>query len=89
MVSTVELEARLLRPAGPERFDPAELDGLPEPARRHLAQAIAPGMPLYTSARLRMRGRIKVDRWAAGECFRYRITELAPVGAPRPAAGSR
>jgi hypothetical protein len=63
MVSTAELEARLLRPAGPERFDPAELDGLPEPTRRHLAQAIAPGMPLYTLARLRMRGRIKVDRW--------------------------
>jgi hypothetical protein len=34
-----------------------------------------------------MRGRIKVDRW--GEFFRYRITELAPVGASRPAAGSR
>jgi hypothetical protein len=29
------------------------------------------------------------DRWAAGEFFRYRITELAPVGVPRPAAGSR
>jgi hypothetical protein len=45
-----ELEARLLRPAGPERFGPAELDGLPEPVRRHLAQAIAPGTPLHTSA---------------------------------------
>ena len=40
---------RLLRPAGPERFGPAELDGLPEPVRRHLAQAIAPGTPLHTS----------------------------------------
>ena len=57
------LETRLLRPAGPERFGPAELDGLPEPVRRHLAQAIAPGTPLYTSARLRMRGSIKVGRW--------------------------
>jgi hypothetical protein len=61
--TTAELEARLLRPAGPERFDPAELEGLPEPVRRHLAQAIAPGAPLYRSARLRMRGRIRVGRW--------------------------
>jgi len=36
---------------------------LPEPAQRHLAQAIAPGTPLATSARLRMRGHIKVGRW--------------------------
>ena len=60
---TRELESRLLRPAGPERFGPAELDGLPEPVRRHLAQAIVPGTPLSTSARLTMRGRIKVGRW--------------------------
>jgi hypothetical protein len=60
---TSELEARLLRPAGPERFGPAELDGLPEPVRRHLTQAVAPGTPLHTSARLTMRGQIKVGRW--------------------------
>jgi hypothetical protein len=58
-----DLEARLLRPAGPDRFDPAELDGLPEPVRRHLGLAIAPGTPLHTAARLRMRGSIKVGRW--------------------------
>src|SRR5215218_2004761 len=58
-----ELEARLLRPAGPERFGPAELDGLPGPVRRHLAQAIAPGTPLHSSARLTQRGQIKVGRW--------------------------
>ena len=45
-----DLEARLPRPAGPGRFDPAELDGLPEPVRRHLGLAIAPGTPLHTSA---------------------------------------
>jgi len=61
--ATRELEARLLRPAGPERFGPAELDGLPGPVRRHLAQAIAPGTPLHTSARLTQRGQIKVGRW--------------------------
>jgi hypothetical protein len=56
-------EASLLRPPEPGRFDPAELDGLPEPVRRHLTQAVAPGTPLHTSARLRMRGSIKVGRW--------------------------
>jgi hypothetical protein len=33
------------------------------PGRGHLAQAIAPGTLLHTSARLRMRGSIKVGRW--------------------------
>jgi hypothetical protein len=61
--ATREPEARLLRPAGPERFGPAELDGLPGPVRRHLAQAIAPGTPLHTAARLTQRGQIKVGRW--------------------------
>jgi hypothetical protein len=58
-----ELEDRLLRPAEPAGFSSAELEGLPEPVRRHLAQAIAPQTPLATSARLRMRGTIKVGRW--------------------------
>jgi hypothetical protein len=61
--ATREQSARLLRPAGPERFGPAELDGLAEPVRRHLSQAVAPGTPLHTSARLTMRGQIKVGRW--------------------------
>jgi hypothetical protein len=71
-----DLEGRLLRPAGAERFGPAELDGLPEPVRRHLGQAIAPGTPLATSARLRMRGSIKVGRWLP---FRARQV-LSPQG---------
>jgi hypothetical protein len=57
------LEARLLTPPEPGRFSEAELQGLPEPVRRHLARAIAPGTSLATSARLRMRGHIKVGRW--------------------------
>lgn len=40
----------------PERFNPAMLDGLPEPARRYLAHAIAPGTPLRTTVELEMRG---------------------------------
>ena len=58
-----EPEARLLQPPEPARFSAAELAGLPEPVQRHLAQAIAPGTPLVTSAQLRMRGHIKVGRW--------------------------
>jgi hypothetical protein len=56
-------DARLLQPPAPGEFSAAELEGLPEPARRYLAQAIAPGTPLAASARLRMRGHIKVGRW--------------------------
>jgi hypothetical protein len=58
-----EPEARLLQAPEPARFSAAELEGLPEPVQRHLAQAITPGTALATSARLRMRGHIKVDRW--------------------------
>jgi uncharacterized protein DUF6544 len=58
-----QAQRRLLRPAEPGTFAGEELDGLPEPARRHLTQAIALGTPLATSARLRMRGRIKIGRW--------------------------
>jgi hypothetical protein len=59
----LELQDRLLRAAEPAAFSDAELEGLPGPVRRHLIQAIAPGTPLATSARLRMRGRIKVGCW--------------------------
>jgi hypothetical protein len=44
-------------------FTEAELDGLPDLVRRHLAAAITPGTPLARSARLRMRGRIRIGRW--------------------------
>lgn len=44
-------------------FGVAELKGLPAPVRRYLEAAIAPGTPLMTSARLRMRGRIRIGRW--------------------------
>lgn len=36
---------------------------LPEPARRWLAHALAPGTPLWTSAQLRMRGEIELGTW--------------------------
>lgn len=47
-----------------DRFDPARLVSLPEPARRYLTHAVAPGSLIATAVRLRMHGEIKVkDDW--------------------------
>ncbi len=48
-------------PAG--MFDPAELEGLPEPVRRYFIASIAPGTPIATAATLDMRGKIRIRRW--------------------------
>ena len=45
-----------------ETFDPAAITGLPEPARRWLSHAIAPGTPLWSSVELTMNGQIKLGR---------------------------
>jgi hypothetical protein len=47
------------------RFDPAQVAALPEPARRYLQHAIAPGTLLASAVRLRMHGEIKLKRWYA------------------------
>jgi len=51
--------------AGPggRAFDPAQLSGLPEEARRYLTHAIAAGTPLASAVRLRMHGEIKLKGW--------------------------
>jgi hypothetical protein len=49
--------------AAPETFDPAATMGLPEPARRWLSHAIAPGTPLWSRVELTMHGQIKLGRW--------------------------
>jgi hypothetical protein len=50
-------------PTGP--FDPDRLTHLPEPARRWLTRAIAPGTPLYQAVRLEMRGEIRLgETWS-------------------------
>ena len=56
-------EARLLDEPAPGVFTNADLTGLPEPVRRHLARTIAVGTPLTCCARLAMRGSIKLGRW--------------------------
>jgi hypothetical protein len=51
--------------ASEEVFDPAQVASLPEPARRYLNHAIAPGTPLARAVRLRMHGQIKLKNWAS------------------------
>ena len=54
------VEDELLAPSVPlERFSPGRVAGLPEPARRYLVHAIAPGTPLAPAVRLRMDGAMR------------------------------
>ena len=62
-MSVAELEGRLAWPPVPGAFSEAEVEGLPAPVRRYFVKAIAPGTALALSARLRMRGTIKIGRW--------------------------
>jgi hypothetical protein len=63
-LSARELELEFAQPAAQGVFGEEELDGLPEPVRRYFRAAIAPGTPLAVSARLGMRGSIKLGgRW--------------------------
>lgn len=66
MTSRARELARTLRPPAPlaaERFDPAVLAALPEPARRWLAHAIAPGTPLAMAAELQLHGEVRLGHW--------------------------
>ncbi|MGY1837638.1 DUF6544 family protein [Blastococcus sp. SYSU DS0510] len=47
----------------PEVFAPALVADLPEPARRWLTHAIAPGTPLWPTVELSMRGQIRLGTW--------------------------
>jgi hypothetical protein len=47
----------------PARFDPEMAAALPEPVRRWLRHAIAPGTPLRTSVELAMHGDIRLGAW--------------------------
>lgn len=71
-ISTVPREARPVRQEWdrlgaegprPRAFEPAMVADLPEPARRWLTRAIAPGTPLWRSVELTMHGEIRLGRW--------------------------
>ena len=51
LASARELRTRLADLPVPGSFSDVELEGLPDPVRRHFKEAIAPGTPLATSAR--------------------------------------
>jgi hypothetical protein len=51
------------RSAGSERFTEDSAAELPEPVRRWLTHAIAPGTPLRPAVVLGMHGRIRLGRW--------------------------
>lgn len=56
--------ARLAEPrGGRDTFAAGQVADLPEPARRWLTHAIAPGTPLWTSAQLHMHGEIELRTW--------------------------
>ena len=57
------IDAALVEKSVPEMFSDDEVRGLPEPVRRYLTAAIAPGTRLARTARLQMRGHIKIGRW--------------------------
>jgi hypothetical protein len=54
------LQAGLVPPVS---FDPMMVDDLPEPARRWLRHAVAPGTPLAGAMELRMHGTIRLGTW--------------------------
>jgi hypothetical protein len=54
------LSSRTERPA---TFDPSLVAGLPEPARRWLTHALAPGTPLWRTVELSMQGEIRIGAW--------------------------
>lgn len=58
-----EAKSRLRGATSDEVFSSAELSDLPDPVRRYLQTAVAPGAPLATCVQLRMHGHIKVGRW--------------------------
>lgn len=76
------LRSGLRLPAAPGEFDDGETAGLPEPVRRHLRWAIAPGTALAQAADLTMSGTIRIGRWVP---FRAEETIAPHVGFVWPA----
>jgi len=55
--------ALVTRPEPAQRFAPGLVAGLPDPARRWLEHAIAPGTPLRTSVELTLHGQLRLGGW--------------------------
>lgn len=59
-----------------ERFDPALTAGRPDPVRRWLGHAIAPGAPLRSAVELHMHGEIRLGAWRRFTA----VQRLTPTG---------
>ena len=70
-----------LQPGAPPLFDPAMIDGLPEPARRFFRFAIEPGTPLYTVAEISMHGELSLGDKAEPNYMPMRAEQV--LAAPR------
>jgi hypothetical protein len=67
----------LTRPTVAGHFDPRTVEALPEPARRWLRFAIAPGTELRRCVELELHGRIRLGRWRS---FRARQVLVGGCG---------
>jgi hypothetical protein len=64
-------------------FDPADVDGLPAPARRLLRHALRPGVPLASTVVLEMTGELRLRRWLPFRARQVLIAGRGFVWAPR------
>ncbi len=62
-------------PRSTDAFDPDQLGTLPDPARRYLTRAIAPGTPRVSAVRLSMHGEIKLGAWRSFEAEQVIVWE--------------
>jgi hypothetical protein len=78
------VEAALVEDA-PGNFTESELHGLPAPVASYLRSAVAVGTPLALTARINMRGRIKIGRWVPFRAIEILSPHLGFVWAARAA----
>ena len=76
------LRLRARQPANPNRFEPAMVAHLPEPARRFFEFAIAPGTPLLPVAEIDMDGQFSLGTREAPNYQRMQARQIlaAPHG---------
>ena len=74
-------------PAPEAIFEPSLVDDLPEPARRWLTHAIAPGTPLSQRVLLEMHGHIRIGRWLPFRAVQLHCPPIGYVWAARATFG--
>lgn len=69
------------------RFEPEDVEGLPDAARRWLIHSIAPGTPLYQAAVVEMAGEIRIRRWLPFKAVQLHAPPAGYVWAARAGIG--